>query len=203
MICDFMRLQARKRPDKGLVRQAFLAEHVLCPPIQYTDMRERVPISEFSVLQGDIIATRDAWVLGSRQWDEQSYLIANSTCDLVPGRRDTVMLLVLEPRRQRDYASPEAYSSEVNNLVVFKSTKYFYLPPLPDDAEDVLFNLVHFDRFAQAASADVIPATRRASLSLIGWRLFGAVHRFIQSREGQGEAEVRKAASAAPDKSTA
>jgi hypothetical protein len=67
------------------------------------------------------------------------------------------------------------------------------MPPLPDDGQDVLFNIVQLDPFAQARKEDVVVAERRASMTLIGWRVFGALLRSLEVREGAEEVDVRKA----------
>lgn len=129
----------------------------------------------------------------SRVWAKSQRGSGSSTCDLVPGRRESALLLPVEPRGLNDYESLQKLESDLSNLVTFRSTRYFYLPALPDDKPDVLFNVARLDPLAQCANDALVLAERRASMTLIGWRVFGAVLRSIQVREADGEAELRTA----------
>lgn len=75
--------------DRSLVRT----------PIRHEDVRGRLPKDPeyFTVLQGDVICTDAAYVLGTRRTGNPSYVVATSTCDTVPGRRKTVTLLCPQP----------------------------------------------------------------------------------------------------------
>lgn len=117
--------------------------------------------------------------------------MATSTCDLVPGRRETAYLLPVEPRRPKDYADEQRLRNDPGNLMAFKTTRYLYLPPPPDDEEDVLFNVVPLDPFAQCDNRALQLAERRASMTLVGWRVFGALLRAVQIREATEEASIR------------
>ncbi|GEM_PF-4739208 len=68
-----------------------------------------------------------------------------------------------------------------------------YVPPLPDDDADVLFNVALLDPFAQCSNAALAAAERRASMTLLGWRVFGALLRNIQVREAVEEVAIRTA----------
>lgn len=177
---------------KVAARQRFLAEHMLRPQITYEDVRSRLDVEPFHVLQGDVIRTDAAYILGTRHVGNPSYVVATSTCDLVPGRREGALLLPIEPRRPADYETQRELESHLSNLIVFRSTQYFYLPRLPNDDPDVLFNLVRVDPFAQCTNEALPLAERRASMTVIGWRVFGAVLRSIQVREAKGEADIRR-----------
>jgi hypothetical protein len=177
---------------KGKARQAFMDAHIVCAPINYSDMRDRFPDDEFNVLQGDIVRTRDAYVLGARQYKNFYYAVATSTCDLVRDRRSTATLLLLEPKRIGDFKSELDFNKEVGDLMSLKSTRYIYLPPLPSQP-DVLYNVAHLDRVAQSTNDAVNKAERFASMTLIGWRVFGALLRNIQTRAGEHEPEMRMA----------
>ncbi len=76
-------------------------------------------------------------------------------------------------------------------LVLYKPTRFFYLPPLPDDADDVLFNVTYLDPLYTIANDDVNLASRRASMTRFGWRLFGVVARELLIREGEDEDAMR------------
>ncbi len=65
------------------------------------------------------------------------------------------------------------------------------LPPLEDDDDDVLFNVVHLDEQAQCANRDLLTVERRASMTLIGWRVYGALLRTLQVRETAEEIAFR------------
>ena len=164
---------------------------MLRPPISYEEVRSRLDVEPFHVLQGDVIRTDAAYFFGTRQVGNPSYVVATSTCDLIPGRREAALLLPIEPRHPSDYESQQRLESELSNLIVFRSTRYFYLPQLPDDEPDVLFTLVRVDPFAQCRNDALELTERRASMTVIGWRVFGAALRSIQVREAEGEVDIR------------
>jgi hypothetical protein len=191
-----MALRVLKEAMDGMsvgARQSFLNEHLLRAPIYHEDVVAVMPQPPdvFHVLQGDVIRTDAAYMLDQRQIGNPSYVIATSTCDLVPERRVTAMLLRVEPKRPRDYADPAKLKNDLSNLVRFKSTQYLYLPPLEDDDDDVLFNVVHLDEQAQCANRDLLTVERRASMTLIGWRVYGALLRTLQVRETAEEIAFR------------
>lgn len=101
--------------------------------------------------------------------------IATSTCDLVPQRREYALLLRIQPIRPTD----KDVKQVIGELLKFNSTKRMYLPPLPDDEPDVIANAAIFDGMVQVRLADLILARRYASLSLVGWRIFGSLIRNI------------------------
>lgn len=182
-----------KRLGSWRERQTFLNTRLLCAPIRYEGVKSRLSVDPgpFSVLQGDIVRTDAAFSLGERP-EGASYAIATSTCDLMPAYgRETVLLLPVLPATEGGERE-EKLRQELGNLVSFRPKRYFYLPPLPDDAPDVLFNIVHLDPFAQAHKRDVVVAERRASMTLIGWRVFGALLRSLEVREGAEEVDVRR-----------
>jgi hypothetical protein len=185
--------EALRQLGKG-ERQAFLNEQLLRAPIRHEAVRGKLdPAPEhFDVLQGDIIRTDAAYVLGARQTSGQSFVVATSTCDVVPGRRETALLLPIQPRRPGDYADTNRLRSDLANLIAFRTTRYFYLPPLPDDPEDVLFNVALLDPLAQCANDALALAERRASMTLLGWRVFGALLRSLQVREAAEEVAIRQ-----------
>jgi hypothetical protein len=189
-----------KRLGSWRERQKFLNTHLVCAPIHYEAVKSRLPIDPgpFFVLQGDIIRTHAAFSLGEHP-PGASYAIATSTCDLMPSYgRETILLLPVVPVSQGS-ESEEKLRRELGNLVSFRPKRYFYLPPLPDDAPDVLFNVVQLDPFAQARKEDIIVAERRASMTLIGWRVFGALLRSLEVREGAEEVDVRRLGTEAYD----
>ena len=68
-----------------------------------------------------------------------------------------------------------------------------YLPSLPDDPIDALANAVSFDGIVQVRLSLLLLllATRYASLSLVGWRIFGSLIRTIMVRAGESEVKMR------------
>lgn len=165
------------------------------PPILYAEARERnlmAPEEDaFSLLQGDIINTEAAYFVGERLI-ERRFLVANSTCDLVPGRRNYAILLPLQRIKPGETAEEQAATKRLlAELLSFKSTRRMYLPPLPHDLEDVLANAVEFDGFAQAHTDDILLAERIASLSLTGWRVFASHLRGILTRTSESEIKLR------------
>lgn len=162
-------------------------------PIEYQDALNREVISaeedEFSLLQGDIISTEAAYLMGERLTGSQNkFAIASSTCDLVPSRRRYAALLCVKPVSKE---TPK-YKEILGNLLKFNSTKQMYLPPLSVDAEEVLFNVIDFDGIVQVELENLLLATRHASLSLVGWRVFGSLVRNIMVRATEGEEKMRE-----------
>ena len=180
-------------------KQSFLNRHMLCSPIQYEGVAAVTtpPPDAFNTLQGDIIRTEVAYHMGVRLIGNPSFVIMTSTCDLIPGRRHAALILQVELKTLTGYqGNIQRATSDIGNLVNFKSTQYLYLPPLDDDDPDVLFNVIHLDRVAQCATSDLDLAERRASMSVIGWRVFGALIRELYVREAEGEATIRGASTA-------
>jgi hypothetical protein len=153
----------------------------------------------FYVLAGDVISTDAAYTLGERVTSDQTigprpkFIVANSTCDLIPGRkRSKVLLLEVHPVYKP--TSPEQgakLKNQLGALLSFKERHYMYLPPLPGDPENVVANVVSFDDLAIIRVDDLLLAQRVASLSGPGWRIFAALLRINFSREGDHEPEMR------------
>lgn len=160
------------------------------PPIEYQALRERglIPPEEdsFTLLQGDIISSNAAYFLGERITGTK-FTIASSTCDLVPGRRQYATLLRLQP-----VTSDNPHAKQLlGEMLKFTSTQRMYLPPLPGDRDTVLANAVLFDGVVQIRLEDLLMSTRHASLSLVGWRIFGSLVRTIMVRAGDSEVKMR------------
>ena len=179
-------------------RQAFFGAPgiLLLRPIDCTLARQRgfwaEAEDEFLLLQGDIIYTSNAYFMGERL-ESGYFALANATCDLVPKRREYAALFPVKAVYAP--ASPEeegGIRSLIGGLLSFKSPHRMYLPPLPGDETDVLARFIDFSGVAQATAVDVEIAERIASLSLIGWRIFGVHLRRIFSRAGDGEATLRE-----------
>jgi hypothetical protein len=159
-------------------------------PILYQDVLQRQMISPeddvFSLLQGDIVSTEAAYFLGERVVGTR-FAIATSTCDLVPNRRDYAALFRLQPLR---YDAPNT-PSLLGELLKFASTRRMYLPPLPSDSKEVIGNVILFDGIVQIRLDDLLMADRLASLSLVGWRIFGSLVRIMMVRAGHSEVQMR------------
>lgn len=172
-------------------QEVFNAKNALVrEPIVYQDALERgligVDEDPFTLLQGDIISTDTAYLCGERL-EGMNFAIASSTCDLVPKRRKYAALLRLEPIKSNN----SNVKSLLSNLLKFTSTKQMYLPPLPSDSDEVIANAIIFDGIVQVSLEDLLLATRYASLSLVGWRIFGSLVRTIMVRAGESEVKMR------------
>jgi hypothetical protein len=140
----------------------------------------------FTLLQGDIVSTDAAYLLGERLTG-MKFVVASATCDLVPGRREYAALLRIQPIA---IDNPQA-ANVLGQLLKFQSTQRLYLPPLPQDPPDTLANAVLFDGIVQIELERLLLATRIGSLSLVGWRIFGSIIRSLLARTGEGEIRLR------------
>lgn len=132
------------------------------------------------------MASDAAYFLGERLVGIK-FAIASSTCDLVPGRRQYATLLRLQPIAASDPHTKQL----ISEMLKFTSTQRMYLPPLPGDGETVLANAVLFDGVIQIRLEDLLMSARHASLSLVGWRIFGSLVRTIMVRAGESEIKLR------------
>jgi hypothetical protein len=159
-------------------------------PITFDDALQEGIISAqadpFSLLQGDIISSDAAYLMGERLIG-MKFAIASSTCDLVPERRQFATLLRIQPIRAQD---PHT-KALLGELLSFRSTQRMYLPPLPGDSDDTIANSILIDGLVQVRLSDLLLATRHASLSLVGWRIFGSLLRSILVRAGEEETLLR------------
>ena len=174
---------------RGSRAEAF--KDLAMPPIEYAEALARgvIPVGEdpFVLLQGDIVRTDAAYHQGERQVG-QLHLVANATCDLVPGRREFATLLPILPVR-RDQPKVKEILGE---LLSFRSNRRMYLPPLSENL-DILGNAIELDRLASIRLEALLLAERVASLSLIGWRVLGSHLRAFFTRAGGSEVEMRAA----------
>jgi len=159
-------------------------------PIEYQKMRQEKRINDdeapFELLQGDMISTNAAYLCGERL-QGMKFAIASSTCDLVESRRKYAALLRLDPITTKN---PKA-AQILGELLKFKSTQRMYIPRLEDDPEEVIANSIVFDGIVQIELSDLLMSTRYASLSLVGWRIFGSLVRYIMVRTGDSEVRMR------------
>ena len=67
---------------------------------------------KFTMLQGDIVSTEAAYLMGERIVGSPMFAVLNSTCDLVPGRREYASLLrvvqVAGERRRAQIGAPSS-----------------------------------------------------------------------------------------------
>jgi hypothetical protein len=163
---------------------------IIREPIVYQEVLNRGLITPdedpFILLQGDIISTESAYFLGERL-TRAKFAIATSTCDLIPNRRQYAALLRVQPITNDDPNIKQL----LGELLKFTSTQRMYLPPLRDDPLNVIANALVFDGIVQAKLEDLLLATRIASLSLVGWRIFGSLIRTIMVRTGESEEKMR------------
>jgi hypothetical protein len=160
------------------------------PPIEYQVLLDKGLISPeedpFILLQGDIVSSDAAYFMGERITG-MKFAIASSTCDLVPNRRQYATLLRLQP-----ITVDNPYAKQLlGEMLKFTSTQRMYLPPLPGDSETILANAILFDGLIQIRLEDLLMSTRHASLSLVGWRIFGSLVRSIMVRAGESEVKMR------------
>jgi hypothetical protein len=140
----------------------------------------------FQLLQGDVIVTESGYLLGERL-NSMKFVVASTTCDLVPGRRQYAALLRIQPITIDD---PQA-ANLLGQLLKFQSMQRLYLPPLPQDSPNTLANAILFDGIVQVELDKLLLATRLGSMSLVGWRIFGAMIRSLLARTGEGEIHLR------------
>jgi len=143
----------------------------------------------FTVLQGDVIRTESAFRLGERVTGKVAYVVLNSSCDLVLGRKQTALLLPISEILRGDPAA----NRKLGELVKFSRRDAMYLPPLFDDSDDVVGNSIQFDGVCQIETKSLHIANRVASLSLIGWRIFASFSRIVFARANPREVEIRLA----------
>jgi len=109
-------------------RLVWLATNLLTPPLTHSEAEARAgaPIELFNILQGDIIRTGAAYQMGSRN-EVGTYIVATSTCELVPGRRTTALLLPVQAKRGDEFSSATRLAAELDALTLFKPRKHFHL----------------------------------------------------------------------------
>lgn len=141
----------------------------------------------FLVLQGDIVRTESAYFFGDRLIGNPKYAVLNSSCDLVPGRTTFSSLLRMSEISRED---PNV-NAIVGQLLKFTRRDSMYIPPLPDDPNNVVANVIRFDGIAQIRTDDLQLGDRIASLSLVGWRIFASFVRTVVARANPREALIR------------
>jgi len=173
--------------DKGMVRSPISIEEVQA--LGYND-----PDDAFRLLQGDIVITESAYFLGERVTRKPKYIVLNSSCDLVPKRRQCSALLRIKEIREAHERGHQTRSE----LLKFTKRDAMYLPVLPFDDDDVLCNAIDFDGICQIRSDDLQLANRVASLTLVGWRMFASFSRTVIARASERETRIREAIELGP-----
>lgn len=173
--------------DQAIVRAPIL-------PQQTKELGFNEPDDDFSLLQGDIVITEAAYFLGERIGSAPKYVVLNSSCDLIPERRNYAALLRIKQVRESEPGAKE----KLNLLLRFRRRESMYLPVLPQDDNDILCNVIDFDGICQIRSADLLLANRRASLSVAGWRIFASFSRVALARANPREREMRVAIERGP-----
>jgi hypothetical protein len=154
---------------------------------------------KFTLLQGDIVRTDCAFYFGERIMGNPKYAVLNSSCDLVPGRAYSSILLKIVPLLDDD----KDIKQKLGQLLKFSRRDAMYIPPLPDDPISVVGNVINFDGACQIRTEDLFLSTRIASLSLVGWRIFGAFSRTAIIRANPRETAMRQEADSAAQAATA
>ena len=142
---------------------------------------------EFTILQGYIVSTDAAYLMGERMVGNTMFAVLNATCDLVPGRREYASLLRVLPVT----GEGDALKSMLHHLLSFRSRRDLYFPPLPNEDVPTLGYAIRFDGVTQIRMEDLMLANKLCPLSLVGWRIFGSFARVLISRAGDGEAALR------------
>jgi len=168
---------------------------LVCAPIQPEHAKElgfTSPEDAFVLLQGDIVRTESAYFMGERITGNSKYAVLNSSCDLVPTRSSYALLLRIAPIKRTD----EQASQTMGHLVKFSCNNLMYIPKLPDDSEEIACNELQLDGICQIRHSDLMLASRVASLSLIGWRIFASFARNFIARANPREVAIREAVAA-------
>ncbi|GGL77370.1 hypothetical protein GCM10010840_14150 [Deinococcus aerolatus] len=162
-------------------------ENILQPPVEFEVMlanRLCLESDEFDFLQGDIIRTESAYYIGERVVNSPTFIIGTSACDLVKDRRECITLFRVEPiLAPRNDDEEKIIKQLLSNNFKFKSTTSMILPKFPYQDEDVIYNIIELSRPHSITSQNLRLAHRVYSLTSLGWRIFGAVYRFITSRQ--------------------
>jgi hypothetical protein len=161
--------------------------HLRAVDAGYYDPKE----DAFVCLQGDVIETSAAYFEGD-QVIGGKYVIASSTCDLVPARREYAILFRVYPV----FDSDPHWKSIVGGALKFRSPKQMYLPPTPEDLRinpGIICNIINLDGAATIRNENLGLAFRHASMSLVAWRMFACQARAIVARAGRSEVVMRAA----------
>lgn len=154
-------------------RAKFLKANMYTPkPLVVADGKGNV--TEFSVLQGDIIKTKAAIThdpLFDFMPDEYSYyIVVPSSCSVQPKKYRQVLLARLSPIENTEGVMKNAFVTSIK----FENNKSFYLPPIDDEPPGEFGFLAICEEISHIDNTLLQSAQRVASLSLIGWHLLNA-----------------------------
>lgn len=127
--------------------------------------------------------------MGERIAGMPKFAVLNSSCDMVPGRMTHASLLRILPIRKDEERAKE----KLGTLLKLSRRDSMYLPVLPNDAEDVVGNVISFEGICQTRSSDLFLAHRVASLSVVGWRTSASFTRTVMAHSNPREVELRMA----------
>lgn len=150
-----------ERFKKTAQRQiAFAQPDMICvEPISFSAAVASGAIGEhedqFTMLQGDVVSTDAAYLMGERIVGSPMFAVLNSTCDLVPGRREYASVLRVFPVT----GDGDTLKSALHHLLSFRSRRDLYLPPLPNEDVPTLGYAIRFDGVAQIRMEDLLLAT--------------------------------------------
>lgn len=155
------------------VRAKVLAAILLTDtPFEFTEDLEAKKIDKFHCLQGDIICSSVVNVYDSitafNEGENYFYILIPASCSA--NRYKFVLTARLIPID----AGRSDHATLLKNALLFKTHKYFYLPPLEEQDETTIGNLAHFEEISYIVRKDLVHARRVTSLSEIGLRMFNA-----------------------------
>jgi hypothetical protein len=184
-------------------RRARLDGVWLQAPVEHAEAKAAFPslVDQFDILQGDVIRTDAAYLLGERR-SQHAYVVGSATCDSVvrpKPRQNTILLLPVVPivlsgfGAKTEEGRQRELDDVLDRLTRFATTRALYLPALPGDADDVVFNTISFKDLC-VMEARLVPTVQRvASMSLVGWRAFNLLVRALITRTGDEEVGFRLA----------
>lgn len=179
-----------KLGNDPVVRMKFLNAAVFTEaPIIYDGSKDT---QEFKVLQGDIVSS----VLGKvndqvypfEETEPYLYMVLPCSCSVQPKRLRNILTARLIEIRDGD----AQIKSVVNDALFFRSTKFFYIPAIEHQAEEVLGNLACLEEVSYFLNEDLQVTTRVASLSEFGWHLLNAFLTNAFTRPSKDDYLLRK-----------
>lgn len=152
----------------------------------WTDEKTRLE-NQFYFLQGDLLRTnRIVTIDEARSENEFEYCVARQpTCELIKGRSEEHRIFRVSPCqivRKDDINSNRKKYDSFAIACRFNSPKFFPLPPLVDDQEDVLGYIIYLSLPYFLTEKDAADAVQLSSLSISGWHLFNAAIQHAETR---------------------
>ena len=184
-------LDAKLGAEAGSVlsRMKFFDETLLTSPFVWSE--DMLPVQQFKVLQGDVVQTDLAatpFPLVAYGNDEPSYFIVKpNSCFLQ--RLKQVEVVRLHPVTQT------VNKRWLKQSVLMRAKRWFFLPSLPGQADDVLGNIVNFDEVSVVQTLDLENANRVASLTEFGWHIFSQLQADFYSKPSEDDYIIRQGTS--------